>query len=40
MNKAMEEGHGDGTHHQAESGSHWMGDKLIHVVKYDTEIKE
>ena len=40
MNKAMEEGHGDGTHHQAESGSHWMGDKLIYVVKYDTEIKE
>jgi len=40
MNKAMEEGHGDGTHHQAEEGSHWMGEKMIHVVKYDTETKE
>jgi len=40
MNKAMEEGHGDGTHHQAEEGSHWMGEKMIHVVKYDSETKE
>ena len=40
MNKAMEEGHGDGTSYQAESGSPWMGEKMIHVVKYDTEPKE
>lgn len=40
MNKAMEEGHGDGTSYQAESGSPWMGEKMIHVVKYDTETKE
>jgi hypothetical protein len=40
MNKAMEDGHGDGTNHQAETGSPWMGEKLIHVVKYDTETKE
>jgi hypothetical protein len=40
MNKAMEEGHGDGTPHQAESGSPWMGEKLIHVVSYDKETKE
>ena len=40
MNKAIEEGHGDGTHHQAESGSPWMGEKMIHVVNYDKETKE
>jgi hypothetical protein len=40
MNKAMEEGHGDGTHHQAETGSPWMGEKVIHVVNYNTETKE
>jgi hypothetical protein len=40
MNKAMEDGHGDGTSFQAETGSPWMGEKLIHVVKYDTETKE
>ncbi len=40
MNKAMEEGHGDGTQHQAETGSPWMGEKLIHVVNYNTETKE
>jgi hypothetical protein len=40
MNKAMEDGHGDGTSYQAESGSPWMGEKIIHVVKYDTETKE
>ena len=40
MNKAMEEGHGDGTHHQAETGSPWMGEKLIHVVNYDKDTKE
>jgi hypothetical protein len=40
MNKAMEEGTGDGTSFQAETGSPWMGEKMIHVVKYDTETKE
>ena len=40
MNKAMEEGHGDGTRHQAETGSPWMGEKLIHVVNYDKDTKE
>ena len=40
MNKAMQDGHGDGTSFQAETGSPWMGEKMIHVVKYDTETKE
>jgi hypothetical protein len=40
MNKAIEEDHGDGTSFQAETGSPWMGEKLIHVVNYDTETKE
>ena len=40
MNKAMEDGHGDGTHYQAETGSPWIGEKMIHVVNYDTETKE
>ena len=40
MNKAMEESHGDGTQYQFENGSPWMGEKMIHVVKYDTETKE
>ena len=40
MNKAMEDGHGDGTSFQAESGSPWMGEKMIHVVNYDMETKE
>jgi hypothetical protein len=40
MNKAMEDGHGDGTHYQAEEGSHWMGEKMIHVVNYNKETKE
>lgn len=40
MNKALEEGHGDGTHYQAESGSPWMGEKMIHVVNYNTETEE
>ena len=40
MNQAMEDGHGDGTSYQAESGSPWMGEKMIHVVKYNTETKE
>jgi hypothetical protein len=42
MNKAMMDGgYGDGTHYQAESGSPWMGEKMIHVVNYDavTEVK-
>ncbi len=34
MNKALEK-HGDGTHCQPESGSPWMGEKMIHVVQYD-----
>lgn len=34
MNKAMAEGYGDGTHYQPESGSPWMGEKLIHKVDY------
>jgi hypothetical protein len=40
MNKAMEEGHGDGTSYQAETGSPWMGEKMIHVVNYNTVIEE
>ena len=40
MNKAMEDGHGDGTNHQAETGSPWMGEKLIHIVSYDKDTKE
>jgi hypothetical protein len=34
MNKDMENGHGDGTPYQAESGSPWMGEKMIHKVVY------
>jgi hypothetical protein len=40
MNRAMEEGTGDGTSYQAETGSPWMGEKMIHVVNYDKETKE
>ena len=40
MNKAMEDSHGDGTSFQAELGSPWMGEKMIHVVNYDMETKE
>jgi len=40
MNKSLEEGHGDGTSFQAETGSPWMGEKMIHVVNYDTETEE
>ena len=40
MNKSLEDGHGDGTHYQAESGSPWMGEKLIYVVNYDKDTKE
>lgn len=34
MNKSLEK-YGDGTHYQPESGSPWMGEKMIHVVNYD-----
>jgi hypothetical protein len=34
MNKMLE-GHGDGTHYKPERGSPWMGEKMIHVVKYE-----
>ena len=40
MNKSLEDGNGDGTHYQAESGSPWMGEKMIHVVNYDKDTKE
>ena len=40
MNKAIEDSHGDGTNHQAETGSPWMGEKLIHVVNYNKDTKE
>lgn len=33
MNSALKD-HGDGTHYQPESGSPWMGEKMIHVVEY------
>lgn len=33
MNKALEE-HGDGTSYQPESGSPWLGEKVIHRVDY------
>lgn len=31
----LQNGHGDGTHYQPESGSPWMGDRLIHKVDYN-----
>lgn len=34
MSKALEQ-FGDGTSYQPESGSPWMGDKMIHKVNYD-----
>lgn len=37
MNKAMVEGFGDGSEYQPESGSPWMGDKMIHKVDYNHE---
>jgi len=40
MNKSLEDGYGDGTHYQAESGSPWMGEKIIYVVNYDQDNKE
>ena len=33
MNKALEQ-YGDGTKYRPESGSPWMGDKMIHKVDY------
>jgi hypothetical protein len=35
----MLKGVGDGTTYQPESGSPWMGDKIIHQVKYPNEGK-
>lgn len=35
MNKALEQ-YGDGTHYQPESGSPWMGEKMIHKVDYES----
>jgi len=40
MNTALEKGHGDGTSYQAETGSPWMGEKMIYVVNYDTVTEE
>lgn len=40
MNKAIEDSHGDGTTFQAETGSPWMGEKLIHIVNYNKDTKE
>jgi hypothetical protein len=34
MNDALN-GHGDGTDYRPEFGSPWMGEKMIHVVKYE-----
>jgi hypothetical protein len=36
MNMAIDTSFGDGTHYQPETGSPWMGEKLIHVVNYGT----
>lgn len=36
MNSALEN-HGDGTSYQPESGSPWMGEKMIHVVNYEDD---
>jgi hypothetical protein len=33
MSAALEK-HGDGTSYQPESGSPWMGEKMIHVIDY------
>lgn len=35
MNNALKV-HGDGTHYRPENGSPWLGEKMIHVVEYDT----
>lgn len=34
MNAAIENGYGDGTSYQPESGSPWMGEQMIHKVDY------
>ena len=39
MNDALNT-HGDGICFQPESGSPWMGEKMIHVVNYDTVTEE
>lgn len=36
MNMAIDQQFGDGTSYRPETGSPWMGEKLIHVVNYDT----
>lgn len=36
MNEALNE-YGDGVKYQPETGSPWMGDRMIHVVKYEEE---
>lgn len=35
INGLKDEGYGDGTRHQPESGSPWLGDELIHRVDYN-----
>lgn len=35
INSLKDEGYGDGTRHQPESGSPWLGDELIHRVDYN-----
>lgn len=37
MNKALEM-YGDGTQYQPESGSPWMGEKMIHIVSYEDAV--
>lgn len=37
MVAALDNGYGDGTEYQPESGSPWLGDKLIHKVNYDAK---
>ena len=37
MNCSLEQ-NGDGTHYQPESGSPWMGEKMIHVVNYGRDV--
>ena len=37
MNDALNQ-YGDGTHYQPESGSPWMGDKMIHKVEYSDAV--
>lgn len=37
MNNSLEQ-NGDGTHYQPESGSPWMGEKMIHVVNYGRDV--